>query len=235
MWRSRKITEKVARADITRSRDNRADATLRALDSLCQKEAELDEQETIMGVQIQLRQQQHPFVTHPEVQSWVRSFSAEHFGIRSRWPCLGLVGDSQTGNTCLGMSLWPGRTLKVSCNGLPNGIMPSLKGFSRQEHSAILFDEVRPDQILGNREVFQSGPHVCKLSQSACGQHEYSVWLYAIPLICCSNNLSVPSTGDTFQSDEEWFRKNVVLVELAPGQRWFVQPGAGVRAAGNRE
>ena len=192
----------------------------------------MNEQQTIADVQDQLRRRQWPFVPHPLVQNWVRSFAAEHWGVRSRWPCLGLVGDSQTGKTCMGMSLWPGRTLKVSCNGLPRGIMPSLKSLNRAHHDAILFDEARSDQILGNREIFQSGPHACKLSQSACGQHEYSLWLYSIPLICCSNNLSVDTTSATGASDKEWFDKNVVMVELAPWQRWFVQPG---RVAEGRE
>ena len=210
---------------MTRSRDYRAETALRTLDALVLRETALNEQQKITDVQVQLCQQQWPFFPHPQVQNWVRSFATEDIGVRSRWPCLGLVGDSQTGKTCMGMSLWPGRTLKVSCNGLPHGIMPSLKALSREELEAILFDEVRADQSLGKREIFQSGPHVCKLSQSACGQHEYSVWLYAIPLICCSNNLDVGATSASSASDQEWFAKNVVLVELAPGQRWFVQPG----------
>ena len=87
------------------------------------------------------------------------------------------------------VSLWPERTLKLSCSGLSHGMLPSFKEFDRLVHTAICFDEIRTDHILGNRDLFQSGQWRIKLGQSNCGQHEYSVWLYFIPIIICAKDL----------------------------------------------
>ena len=114
------------------------------------------------------------------------------------------------------------KTLKLSCNALPYGILPGLKEFDRESIDCLVFDEIRVDQILGNRELFQSGQWRVKLGQSNCGQHEYSVWLYHIPIIICANDLILDPNSLHYKSDLNWLDENIVQVRLQPGQRWYL-------------
>jgi hypothetical protein len=225
MWRSHKIGDEQALKDLTFCRDYRADSAVGILRGLILKEQQWTRQQKIKTLQDMLQSQQQEFLKHPVVDKWVASFSPSAWGARRRWPSLILLGPSMVGKTCRAVDLWGHeKTLKVSCNGLQNGLLPSLKDFDRERHSAIVFDELQPEQILANREIFQAGVHENKLSQSACGQHEYRVWLYCIPLIGCTNSLDIDRKRPTYAGDKEWLDKNLVVVSLAAGQTWFAQP-----------
>ena len=216
------MTLESATRDVVKSRDYRsADVLARMLD-LHNKDRALDEKQEEVRIQRMLRKQQVPFVHHPRIETWVASFDAPNYGVVGRMSVLALIGESQTAKTWKAMSLWPEQTLKLSCNALPSGILPSLKEFDRTVHRAICFDEIRPDQILGNRELFQSGQWRVKLGQSNCGQHEYSVWLYFIPLIICANDLTLDPNSLSYKADQNWLDENITQVELKPGQKWYL-------------
>jgi len=115
------------------------------------------------------------------------------------------------------------KTLKVSCQGCPHGVLPGLSSFKRGRHAAILFDECRHDQILLNREFFQSGVYPQSLSQSACNQYAYQLWVYQVAMIICANELKMSEADGLSSSDAEWLRTNVVVVTLPEGHAWFLK------------
>jgi len=216
------MTLEMATQDVVFSRDFRATEVLARMLDLHNKQRTLLEKVEELHIQRQLRKRQVPFMTHDLIDTWYITFAAENYGEVGRSQVLGLIGLSQSAKTWKAMSLWPEVTLKLSCNALPYGILPSLKEFDRSMHKALCFDEIRPDQILGNRELFQSGQWRVKLGQSNCGQHEYSVWLYFIPIIICANDLVLDPKSLHYKADLDWLEENIVQVELKPGQKWYL-------------
>ncbi len=133
-----------------------------------------------------------------------------------------LTGGSQQGKTSKGVSLFGiESTLKLGCQSLPQGVLPSVAGFDRQRHKAMCFDECRTDQILANREFFQACQFVQSMSQSLCNQHCYDVWAYQTAMIVCSNFLPTTTEAGLSAQDADWMTANVVVVQLAAGQTWF--------------
>ena len=115
--------------------------------------------------------------------------------------------------------------MKVSCQGLPKGVLPSLARFVRCKHKAIVWDEIRPDQVTNKRELFQSNAHEQILSQSICNQHSYGVWLYFTAMILCANEFDMDA-ADLLPGDSQWLKANICMAELGPGQKWYL--GVGV-------
>jgi hypothetical protein len=70
-------------------------------------------------------------MTHELIDNWVSGYAAANYGEVGRSSVLGLIGETQSAKTWKAMSLWPEETLKLSCNALPHGILPSLKEFDR--------------------------------------------------------------------------------------------------------
>lgn len=222
MWRQRKISEDAALHDFVESRDLRAEIYIRAMKTLCQRQRELRDQTQQKQLVELLRAHEKQYLDHPEITTYLESLHPMNWGVKARWGPLVLLGKSQTAKTWKAMSLFRGRTLKVSCNGLPAGVIPNISAFDRDLHSCIVFDEIRADQILGNRELFQSPPWPIKLGQSACAQHEYSVWIYMVAMVCCTNALQVNQESTTAEEDQEWLDTNCTIVTLGHGQKWFV-------------
>ena len=181
------------------------------------------EQAEIDRVQAMLSKSLHGFRPDPRVDKFSEQFHISKYGVLHRFLSLGLFGGSQIGKSQKGLSLFGiSRTLKVSCQGLGKGIIPSIVGFDRQQHCCILWDEIRPDQVLGNKEVFQSGGFVVHLGQSQCNQHVYSKWLYGVAHILCSNCFPMTTEEGHCEEDAEWLAKNVLPAVLPRGERWYL-------------
>ena len=210
--------------DLIRSRDPRAPLALAAFEYLRKKQEMLNLQDEIERTQELLRLRQNPFKPHPLITSWLPQFTTENYGVRARCTMLALIGPSKEGKTSKAISIFgSSKTLKVSCQGCPQGILPSLSAFKRGKHAAILFDECRHDQILLNREFFQSGVYPQSLSQSACNQYAYQLWVYQVAMIICANELKMSEADGLSSSDAEWLSSNVVVVTLPAGQSWFLR------------
>ena len=221
-WRAHKLSNEVAEDDIARSRDPRMMTYLKNLREIVELEQTRKEAAQALKIQMAWKAQANPFKYHEEVAQWEASFNqANQEKIKGRSKVLCLIGGSDSGKTAKAVSLFHGRVHKVSCNGLPTGILPNLKGFNREQHKAIVFDEICPDQILSNRELFQSNLYKVKLGQSACAQHEYAVWLWNIGLIICVNALEVDPKSSTAESDRAWLDHNLVFVKLGDKQMWY--------------
>jgi hypothetical protein len=223
-WRAGKMDDDQCCRDLIRCRDPRAPLALSAFEYLRKKQEMLNLQDEIDRTQEALRLRQNPFKPHPLINSWLLQFTPENYGVRARCTILAFIGPSKEGKTSKAVSLFGiSKTLKVSCQGCPLGVLPGLSSFKRGRHAAILFDECRSDQILLNREFFQSGVYPQSLSQSACNQYAYQLWVYQVAMIICANELKMTEADGLSSSDAEWLRTNVVVVTLPEGHSWFLK------------
>ena len=193
-----------------------------------QKEQLESQREEVLRVQKRLMSALAHFRSHPRIEEFTSQFDGHNYAIKHRFKSLGLFGASQTGKSLRALSLFGMEaTLKVSCEGLPPGIIPSIARLDRTVHKAILWDEIRPDQVLGAREVFQSSAWVLSLSQSNCNQFKYEVWLYGIAHIFCSNHFPMTQAQGQSAQDADWLTGNILDIMLPPGQTWFFGNAVG--------
>ena len=222
-WRAHKISDDDVCKELIRSRDRGAISALQDVELLIKRARTLDVEDEIRRVQSILQSKQCGFVSHAVITEFLLQFETSRYGVDHRKKCLLLVGDSQQGKSTKALSLFsPEKTLKVSCQGLPDGVLPSLGRFDRAQHLAIVWDEIRPDQVLNNRELFQSNAHEQFLQQSVCNQHAYSVWVYHTAQILCANSFGMDSPPLS-EGDAQWLNSNIHVARLAPGQRWFLK------------
>ena len=221
-WRGHKISDDCVSKELIRSRDRGAVSALQEVEVQVKRARTLDLECEIRRVQGLLQSQQSGFISHAVITEWFSQFETSRYGVEHRKKCLLIIGDSQQGKSTKALSLFgPEKTLKVSCQGLPKGVLPSLGRFDRTQHVAVVWDEIRADQVLNNRELFQSNSHEQLLQQSVCNQHAYSVWLYHTAQILCANSfdLTHPPLAEV---DAQWLKTNLDAVRLAPGQRWYL-------------
>ena len=222
-WRAHKISDDGVCKELIRSRDRGAISALQDVELLIKRARTLDVEDEIRRVQSILQSKQCGFVSHAVITEFLLQFETSRYGVDHRKKCLLLVGDSQQGKSTKALSLFsPEKTLKVSCQGLPDGVLPSLGRFDRAQHLAIVWDEIRPDQVLNNRELFQSNAHEQFLQQSVCNQHAYSVWVYHTAQILCANSFVMDDPSFS-EGDANWLESNIFVAQLAPGQRWFLK------------
>ena len=208
--------------ELLRSRDRGAVSALNDVEILIKRARTLNLGAEIRRVQKVLKKQLRKFVSHPGIKEFLPQFDDSRYGVDHRKKCLLLIGDSQQGKSYKAVSLFDQeQTLKVSCQGLPSGVLPSLGRLDRDKHRAIVWDEIRVDQVLNNRELFQSNAFEQFLQQSICNQHAFSVWLYHIAQILCANSFDMESESLS-PGDAQWLSANIIKVELAPGQKWFL-------------
>ena len=222
LWQQRKCTTQQALEALLVSR---ARGSLRAIEDIKSMDLQMErrlEQVEIDRVQGMLAESLQGFRPDPRVDKFMLQFSSSAYGIAHRFRTLGLFGGSQIGKSQKGLSLFGiSRTLKVSCQGLGKGIIPSIVDLDRQQHGCILWDEIRSDQVLGNKEVFQSGAFLIRLSQSQCNRHMYSKWLYSIAHVLCSNCFPMSVEEGLSEEDAEWLSKNVWSAVLPAGEKWY--------------
>ena len=209
--------------DLIRSRDRTAVVCLQQLEFLIKKTRMLDLQAEILRIQRLLEANQSAPRPHPVINLFMRQWLPEFYGRRPRSKCLLFKGTTEQGKSTRAISLFGGsRTLKVSCQGLPQGILPSLHKFVRPEIQCIVWDEIRPDQVLANRELFQSNAFEQVMSQSACNQHSYGVWVYFTAMVFCANEFAFE--GEKLSAeDTAWLRSNIYVAELPQNERWYLE------------
>lgn len=216
------MSEEDCLKDLIRSRDRTAVACVQQLEFLSKRSRILDMQGEITRVQRILEACQSAPRPHPVVTEFMRQWLPEFYGSRPRSKCLLFRGTTEQGKSTRAMSLFGNaRTLKVSCQGLPPGIIPGLHKFVRSEIDCIVWDEIRPDQVLAHRELFQSNAFEQVMSQSACNQHSYSVWVYFVAMVFCANEFAFEG-GKLSKEDSAWLRGNIMLAELPQTERWYL-------------
>ena len=220
-WRNHKISDEDVQKEFIRSRDRGAVQALNDVRVLIRQSLTLNLETEIRRVQAQLEKNQKGFLPHPKISQFLSQFNSDRYGVDSRKKSLLLVGETQQGKSMRAIGLFKMKhTLKVSCQGLSEGVLPSLSAFDRSRHKAIVWDEIRPDQVLNNREVFQSNQFEQTLQQSSCNQHAFKVWLYHTAQILCANSFDVTAVKDP--QDQEWLRKNLETATLGKDQKWYL-------------
>jgi hypothetical protein len=225
-WQSGKIDHEMAIEELVRSRGRGLLNGIALVDGVRARQKVLDQKMEIHDVQQTLFNNMNPFRGHIVIDNWITQYHAEKYKKSSRFRSLLMTGGTQTGKSWKALSLWGvGRTLKVNCQGLAPHTLPSIAEFDRSKHCAILFDEIRTDQVLGNKEVFQAGAFTVSLAQSNCNVFCYQLWLYQVAFILCSNAFPMSNADGAKLTDEEgdWLRSNIDDVHLPSGQKWFIE------------
>ena len=228
LWQQRKIEANVAMREILRTRGRGSLQAIDMVQTTMQREHMEDQRAEVLRVQNMLMETLGAFRPHPRIDTFMSQFHMQNYGRKHRFKPLGLFGGSQTGKSSKALSLFGMQcTLKVSCQGLGCAVIPSIARLDRRVHKAILWDEVRPDQVLGAKEVFQSAPWVVSLGQSNCNQFAYEVWLYGIAHVLCSNCFAMSESEGQSKEDADWLSTNIIDITLPPGQTWFFGKPAG--------
>ena len=113
-----------------------------------------------------LQRRRRPWRRIPLVEKWLEQYEE----LQERYRFLVPEGPSAVGKTVYARTLAPrGReTLELNCAG---NTALDLRSFRREEHGAILFDEVSPAQVASQRKLFQACCAKVQLGLSPTGQH----------------------------------------------------------------
>ena len=95
----------------------------------------------------------------------------------------------------------------------PHAEHPDLHGFRRNEHRAVLLDEVAtPSFITNNKKLLQAHVDGAILGQSPTQSYTYEVFLWRVPIILTTNNWRLEKLTD---EDREWLSSNCVAVHVS--------------------
>ena len=160
-----------------------------------------------------LQRTRKPWRRIPLVEKWLEQYEELH----DRYRFLVLEGPSSVGKTVYARTLAPRsrETLELNCAG---NTALDLRSFRREEHGAILFDEISPAQVASQRKLFQACCAKVQLGLSPTGQHVYSVFLHRVRLICCSNDWTRKLQQEP-EDVQEWLNANSNFV-LVDGPLW---------------
>ena len=83
----------------------------------------------------------------------------------------------------------------------------------------MLFDEIRAGIVARQRKLFQACAAEVQLGCSATNCHSYTVFLYRVKLVLCSNGWAA-SMQELCEEDQAWLRENMVYV-AAQEPLWY--------------
>jgi hypothetical protein len=222
-WQARKLHGEVAIQELIKSRHMFAlkGCTL-VRDLICEERTASLAQE-IQKVQASLFATLRRFREHETINQWLEQFVASNYGTKHRFRPLLLVGGTQQGKTSKALSIFGHQaSVKVNCQGLPVGVIPSIREFDRSEHKCIIWDECRYDQVLGNKEVMMSSANPIVLQQSQCNQHSFTKWLYMTAHVLCSNHFPTTVAEGLTPEEADWLSGNLFIATLPAGVAWFL-------------
>ena len=219
------MTAEDCERDLVLCRDRGAPAALASLDQIVKRQKAIDVADEVNRIQELLESRNTVFHDHEDIDRFLVEHSAATYGVLSRFHMLVLLGGTLQGKTSKGMSLFGSKkTLKLACGPCPHGVLPSLGSFDRNETKAILFDEIRTDQVLTFRELFQANQYWQQLGSSPCNPYAYTVWVYHIAMILCTNEFDLEDESLS-DADRNWIEGNAIIVKLPENEKWYVQPG----------
>jgi hypothetical protein len=171
-----------------------------------------ENEEAAANVRRLLAAQQTAFIDTPaEIKEWMSQYTESQWGVLSRFKVLVLDGPSRTGKTSWAKSFFgSGSTFVIDCQ---DKSVPALREYAlqgRQQWRSIVFDEGSWELIHSNKMLFQAGVEPITMAQSPTQQFTYSCWVYAVPMIVCSNNFF---TGVTDEA-AEYLKANIVYLHV---------------------
>lgn len=230
LWRRRKLSHSQTIEQLIASRCSGCRGIVEHVRYIEQEEKRLKWAQQRKEVCIMLQRTMKPFIQHDLVSKWKEQYVKEQYGVAKRFETLLLKGETRLGKTSFAENIFgEDATLTVQCQGLGTDL-PSLRDFDRDVHRCIVFDEVSSEQVINNKALFQAGKNFLELAQSKCGGFRYSMWPYQVALICCSNAFPTTQDEGVSKEDENWFRHNLVVIELAADQTWFVPNAKSIQS-----
>ena len=164
-----------------------------------------------------------PFRTDPIITAWQQLVLEVQHGSRSRCTILALVGEAYVGKSCKGMSIFGrSKTVRVQCSGYPTGVLPSVDPKGR--HAAVLWEDIRVDQLVQNREVFVSGRPSLPVSEVIVNHGNHQYVQHPLAMMLCANFLPMTVSEGLSAQDALWMQNNVWKVTLETGTRWWLDP-----------
>jgi hypothetical protein len=225
LWQGRKMSADNAKRQLLESRNMGAVKLITMLDAHALEEQRVCTEQALKRTRSDLESSFCRWRGHPLLDVFMGQFQGENVKPLTRYKSLLLCGVSRCGKTQRALSLFGFEaTLPVNCQGC-SPALPSIRMFDRSKHAAILWDEIDNQQVLKNKLAFQSPLQQVTLSQSACNAFAYSTFLYAVPMILCSNTFCMTtSEGKPLpEEDCDWLAENVIEVRLAEGLKWFLE------------
>ena len=201
-----KITTTVARIYLLKSCHN-VSRTLQELEIIERERERVLIQCSMAAASVELKRGQRSFRVIPQVVEWER----QYIQVLYRYCFLVLEGPSKMGKTQYAKSLCPEgkEVLEVNCAA---GGDPNLRDYRYSKHGLVLLDEIKADTIANQRKMFQCGPTEVQLGTSATNSFSYSVYLFRIRLVLCTNHWH-SSMAALPQEDRDWISANSVVVE----------------------
>lgn len=219
------MTDADCERDLVMCRDRSAPAALQCLDQIRKRQKAIDISGEVARVQRLLEERNNPFHGHEDIDKFLLAHGPSTYGVEARFQFLAFVGGTLQGKTQKAMSLYgTAKTKKLSCGPCPLGVLPSLGDVDSKELKAIVFDEIRTDQVLTFRELFQANQYVQTLGTSQCNPHAYSVWVYHMAMILCTNNFDVDDESLS-EADRNWLTGNGIIVKIPDEDTWYVKTG----------
>jgi hypothetical protein len=160
-----------------------------------------------------------PFRDHPIITAWKKMVAEmQHDG---RKPILAFIGGALLGKACKGLSIFgESKTLTVHCAGHPTGVLPAVDLDGR--HAAVLWEDIRVDQLLHNRVVFASGRPSLPVSEVFASHGNHQVDQPPLAMMLCSNFLPMTVSEGLSAEEALWMHHNVWKVTLDAGTRWWL-------------
>ena len=125
------------------------------------------------------------------------------------------------GSSCVGKTVWarflavPGHVLELNC---ASARFANFRDYDPDVHEVCILDEASPELILTERKLFQAGPQLVDLGNSTTGCYTYSVWVWRLKMVVCSNRWSRQLEA-LAPDDKAWIEANSVHIPVTT-QLW---------------
>ena len=224
LWQTRKISSDTAMRDLLKSRSRGAYGVFMQIQKIRREEIRYELEDESERILRKLYAARAPTRRHLTVNEWFQHVQGLEEETMERAKNLLLLGDSWSGKTSAATS-WtkPEETLLVNCQGLPDGTLPSIDGAHERGKKWIIWEEIKVQQVLQNKRLFQSTAYTLQLGDSACHAFSYTVLPYKFRHILCTNIFPMTRAEDPTltEADEDYLSKNFYIPLLKPKQRWF--------------
>ena len=104
-------------------------------------------------------------------------------------------------------------TLVVNRQGLGDHL-PSLAHRDRERDLAVVMDEITERQVSYNKQFFQAGACSAELGQSACNPFSSSLFVYRLPITCCSKAFKMSTDDGWSPEDANCIQANMIAVPV---------------------
>ena len=228
LWRTRKMCTESARSEVLLTRD-RVPGVISMLDSTRSLEycAEMD----VQAGRAEEKWARQPFLAPSDSErEWVKQYAVvallpymsneracefcsssdmEESAKKRRFKFLIYDGPSRMGKTELARA-WFGVSRTMIANA-QECATPNLRPMLTGKFNAILFDEGNWELCARNKALFQASTRAVELSQSQCNDRSYTLMVFRVPMIICSNDFWAGCLDDEIKN---WITENSFYVSV---------------------